>query len=66
MYLTLKLETIFPTELVIKALWRRGDYIWVTVLIGTVNSNGNALKDRLGVPISANQEARWGCPQLHV
>lgn len=54
MYLALELETLFPTETVISALRSRGDYIWVTVLIRTVSSNGNALKERLGVSISAN------------
>lgn len=50
----LKLETLFPAETVVSALWSRGDYIWVTVLIRAVNSNGKNLRERLGVPISPN------------
>ena len=51
MYLNWKL---IPAETIVSALWSRGDYIWVTVLIRTVNSNGKSLRERLGVPISAN------------
>lgn len=45
---------LLPTELVLPALWSRGDYIWVTDLIGTVSSNGNALKES------------WVCPSLPI